>query len=154
MNYFTFVKDLADLKSQYKALCRVHHPDLGGSTEAMQKLNAEYDYVLSTGNFDFEETKSSMAHEMALRDIIERLVVIKGLVVELTGSWLWIGGETQANKEILKSLGCRWARKKHLWYFRDEANARNGKGKSSSMSNIRAKYGSKVYASKRGMSLA
>lgn len=34
--------DLAEIRSAYKKLCKVAHPDVGGSTEAMQLLNEAY----------------------------------------------------------------------------------------------------------------
>lgn len=46
--YFTNIKSLADLKSQYRALAMANHPDKGGNTTVMQAINAEYDklYVI------------------------------------------------------------------------------------------------------------
>ena len=35
-------KNLTELKVQYHNLARQHHPDLGGDTEIMQQINAEY----------------------------------------------------------------------------------------------------------------
>jgi hypothetical protein len=54
------------------------------------------------------------------RDFDEFLAVLmglKGLEIEICGSWLWIGGETKENKDALKGAGCRWASKKKLWYW-------------------------------------
>lgn len=46
--YFTNIKSLADLKSQYRSLAMSNHPDKGGDTTVMQAINAEYDrlYVI------------------------------------------------------------------------------------------------------------
>ena len=41
--FFNNINSLEDLKKQYKKLSRVHHPDMGGNLEDMQKLNAEFD---------------------------------------------------------------------------------------------------------------
>ena len=41
--YFNNVESLADLKHQYRVLTLANHPDRGGSTEAMQQINAEFD---------------------------------------------------------------------------------------------------------------
>ena len=35
-----------DLKKAYKSASKIHHPDLGGSTEMMQKVNEAYDLLL------------------------------------------------------------------------------------------------------------
>ena len=41
--FFKNVQSMQDLKSQYKKLARVHHPDCGGDTQNMQALNNEFD---------------------------------------------------------------------------------------------------------------
>ena len=43
MKYFENVKTLDELKKQYRRLAMKYHPDMGGSTEAMQQINAEHD---------------------------------------------------------------------------------------------------------------
>ena len=45
MKYFKNVNSFADLKEQYKKLAKLHHPDCGGTTEAMQEVNAEFDML-------------------------------------------------------------------------------------------------------------
>lgn len=41
-NWLVKAKNLTELKAQYHTLARKHHPDLGGDTEIMQQINAEY----------------------------------------------------------------------------------------------------------------
>jgi hypothetical protein len=41
-NWLVSAKNLTELKAQYHNLARQHHPDLGGDTEIMQQINAEY----------------------------------------------------------------------------------------------------------------
>lgn len=43
MEYFKNIKNFEDLKSQYRKLAFIHHPDVGGDIEAMKKVNSEYD---------------------------------------------------------------------------------------------------------------
>lgn len=45
MKYFNNITSLADLKSQYRELALKNHPDMGGSTEKMQAINAEFDLL-------------------------------------------------------------------------------------------------------------
>lgn len=40
--YFINCKNLDELKKAYKAAAMKYHPDMGGSNEAMQQINAEY----------------------------------------------------------------------------------------------------------------
>lgn len=41
--YLKNIKSFKDLKNQYRELIKKNHPDNGGSVEAMQDINAEYD---------------------------------------------------------------------------------------------------------------
>lgn len=77
----------------------------------------------------------------ALMNTIVQLKQLDGLNIDLLGSWLWIGGNTKANKEALKALGCRWASKKKLWYWHCESETRRHYKKSIPIEEIEAKYG-------------
>lgn len=43
MTYFQNIHSLADLKKEYRRLAMLHHPDKGGDTVLMQKLNTEFE---------------------------------------------------------------------------------------------------------------
>lgn len=43
MKYFGTIMSFADLKRQYRKLAIANHPDKGGSTQAMQEINAEFE---------------------------------------------------------------------------------------------------------------
>lgn len=80
--------------------------------------------------------------------ILAKIVAIKALdlTVTLCGSWLWISGETKAKKEDLKLIGCYYAPKKKLWYWRLEKEGQKfyKKRKTKTMDEIEEKYGKKV----------
>ena len=52
MKNYTFFRPtpetLEELKTMYKKLALANHPDQGGSTEAMQAINAEYTELFNT----------------------------------------------------------------------------------------------------------
>jgi len=48
MTYFTDVKEKTDLKSMYRRLSFLYHPDKGGQVEKMQQINAEYNMLKET----------------------------------------------------------------------------------------------------------
>ncbi|MBN2274355.1 MAG: hypothetical protein JXR41_14435 [Bacteroidales bacterium] len=45
MNYFKETLSLEELKSNYRRLVMIYHPDVGGNVKDMQRLNAEYKYL-------------------------------------------------------------------------------------------------------------
>ena len=89
-----------------------------------------------------QEAKAQQEKDLkALMNTIVQLKQLEGLNIDLLGSWLWIGGNTKANKEALKALGCRWASKKKLWYWHCESETRRHYKKSIPIEEIEAKYG-------------
>jgi hypothetical protein len=42
MQYFTETHSMAELKSAYRRLALLYHPDVGGNIKDMQRVNAEY----------------------------------------------------------------------------------------------------------------
>lgn len=151
MGYFSGIKNYDDLKSVYRDLCKKHHPDLGGDTETMQRINAEYAKILKDGFMDFGASSAEI--EEALRDIIEKTVALEGLVVELCGRWIWFTGATYQWKDRLKALGCFFASKKKAWYWRPEDAAKQGKHRTLELDEIKARYGSVKFESKCGCAL-
>jgi len=48
MTYFADVKEKQDLKSKYRKLSFLYHPDKGGQLEKMQAINEEYNLLKHT----------------------------------------------------------------------------------------------------------
>ncbi|MBU8892190.1 MAG: hypothetical protein KOO66_05390 [Bacteroidales bacterium] len=48
MTYFTDVKEKNDLKSMYRKLSLLYHPDIGGKLEKMKAINEEYNMLKHT----------------------------------------------------------------------------------------------------------
>lgn len=155
MKWFRNVDNIEDLKAEYRRLAMENHPDRGGSTAAMQQINAEYselferlkDIHKSTRPDGPKTYKSERATAETPEDfikIVDALFRLDGLEIELCGRWLWIGGETWKHKEALKALGCKWSKNKGKWswHFPEDA-AWSYKGKREwSMEKIRFMWGS------------
>lgn len=149
--FFEKVNTLDELKKEYRRLVMIHHPDHGGDTATMQAINAEHDAL-----FDALKAKHNAEHDAEhqttetpeeFRGIIDALLRMDGVEVELCGSWLWIGGNTRAHRDALKAAGCRWSNNKKLWYWRHAEDAHRWHRGSSSIGDIRRKYGSQSFGS-------
>jgi hypothetical protein len=159
-HYFTPTPTTIDeAKSLYRKLARQHHPDMGGSTEAMQAVNAEYAAVLADLTRTTERARQAQAHkegkktaadyhdldEVAeqLRQVIEALLNLEGVEVELCGLWVWASGDTRPHKEQLKALGLRWSPDKVAWYYPGVPSFNR---KRRTMDEIRNMHGSQRFA--------
>ena len=146
MKFFIACKTLEDLKAEYKRLVKKYHPDCGGDNETMKAINNDYETAFNV--LKDKHNKAADAEHQTTEtpfefiEIVDKLMRMKGLEIELCGSWLWIGGDTYSNKDGLKAAGCKWSNNKKKWYWRHAEDARPHKGKAYSMDKIRAKYGS------------
>lgn len=149
MKYFVNCKSLEDLKAEYRRLVKIHHPDMGGSTETMQAINDEHDRVFEIlkkqHNASADEYHQTTETAEEFRTIITALLKLDGVICELCGNWLWLSGNTKAHKEELKALGCRWSQNKQSWYWRHPESGRKHYKGHKSMNDIRMKYGSQVF---------
>lgn len=103
MKYFTNIRTLDELKAAYRRLALKCHPDMGGSTEIMQEINAEHDALFEQlkrqHNAHADEYHQTTETAEEFREILDVLLGLPGLTVELCGSWLWISGETRQHKD-------------------------------------------------------
>lgn len=142
MQYFEGINTLKVLKLRYRELCKLNHPDLGGSTAIMQEINAQYERMLARVHDEKGETlnEENQKVERDLMDIINKIIALKGLIIEVTGRWIWVTGETYQVKDYLKGLGFFWAHKKAAWYWRP-ADAIVKNRHPYSLEQIRQKFG-------------
>lgn len=142
MRFFQNCNSIEELKKEFKRLALLHHPDKGGETATMQKINAEYQERLKRGFKDAkEQTEDEQKADVIYPEIIEKLIFLEGITIEIIGSWLWVSGNTYPHREILKELNFNFSRAKTMWYFRPaEQKAYNPRPWS--IDKIRAAYGS------------
>ncbi len=160
MKWFNNPETLEDLKKQYKRLAMEHHPDRGGSTEAMQQINAEYESLFArlkdthkTAEGKTYTAKTASTETAAeFMDIIEKLIHMDGIVIEVCGSWVWVTGDTRPHKDELKALAFRWSSNKSAWYFHRDSYKKRSK-KSLTLDEIRDYYGSEKIEKKRSVTI-
>lgn len=149
--YFDGCKTLDQLKALYKKLAIKHHPDLGGNTRVMQDINEEYQKtfeVLKRQHNVRQPNRKTTETPEQFRTVVEKLIKIKGIEIEVCGSWIWVSGETFLHKDELKAAGLLWSKPKKKWYWRpSDGKKRVHYRGNQPMSQIRKKYGSQVIKS-------
>lgn len=152
LNYFLICTSLEEVKKKYKELAFKFHPDKGGDTAIMQAINIEYAFVVKNKKFASNKTEQEQEQEKesALKypEIINKIVMLDGLIIEIVGDWIWLSGETYKHKTILKELNFLFASKKKMWYYRPEEHNRKGNTKPLTIDEIRAKFGSETVSTK------
>ncbi len=138
------IKNLDELKKQYRKLSMIYHPDKGGSVEQMQALNDEYDKLrakLKAGaNLSDEESDLEDELDEVYKEVISTLILIPNIDIELIGSWIWISGNTYPIKDMLKDLNFKFARNKKMWYWHGDTPYKKKSKVKYSIDEIREMY--------------
>lgn len=148
-NYFESIKSLEDLKKAYRAAALANHPDKGGDTAEMQRINNDYEerekqLVKAHNATAGAKPVTECASEFIA--VIQAIIALEGLIVEICGSWIWVTGATKTHKEALKAAGYRWSNKKCAWYWHKEDDGSCFYRGKKSLDEIRAKWGSDIVA--------
>ena len=128
MKWFNNPQTLEELKKEYKKLVFKHHPDKGGRTEDMQEINAEYDRLFqklknirkSAKGETYTTKEETKETPEEFREILEKLIHLDGIEIEICGTWVWVTGNTYANRETLKELRFKYSKNKNAWYYHEE----------------------------------
>ncbi|MGP8215318.1 MAG: J domain-containing protein [Bacteroidia bacterium] len=144
MNYFKDCTTIEEVKKLYRTLAKENHPDKGGDTATMQRINTEYTFacakIAKGQNLSDEETENIIINAERYREALDKIINLPGLIIELVGAWLWVTGNTYEHRATLKAAGFIFAHKKVAWYFRtDEYKTHNRH--SMSLQEIKNKYG-------------
>ena len=150
MKYFTNCKTAEDVKKQYRENARKYHPDLGGDPEQFKEMHAEYEQIFNrlknthknAEGKTYEKATDETPEQFA--SIINALIRLKGIEVEICGSWIWVSGNTREHKDILKDLHFKWANRKQAWYFHFEPYRKRSR-RELSLDEIRDMFGSQHY---------
>lgn len=151
MKWFEGVKSLEALRKKYRELLKKYHPDNeNGSVEITQEINTEYDRLFAS--FSEEQTTDNQSYtydkdeeNKAFKEVLSKIININA-DVEIIGLWVWVHGGFEY-RELLKSIGFRYAPKKKCWCWHFGEYHRHSK-KEVSMDDIRNKYGSQKVKNK------
>ena len=148
--YFHNCHTAEDVKKQYRENAKKYHPDLGGNAEDFKEMRNEYERLWecyknvhqNAQGETYEKETAETPDQFA--DIINTLVRLKGVEVEICGSWIWCSGNTMTHKDTLKHLGFKWAHKKKAWYYHTEPYRKRSK-RELTLDEIRDMFGSQSY---------
>lgn len=134
---------VAELRTAYKELLKIHHPDNGGEVSDMQEINSEYDTLYSIlsqkESADGEScNKQKNAADEAFREVLEKIINYD-IDIQIIGDWIWCFNSYQYRNQ-LKELNFRYAPKKRAWAWHSDEYHRFHK-KEVPLSQIKAKYG-------------
>ena len=154
LNYFKNQKfsNSQDVKRYYYELAKKHHPDMGGSNEAMKAINAEFEFIMLRGleavnNMQFEDENMKKAEVRSWQDYKEFADILCKVInlpisIEIIGSWVWLSGCTYDYKEVIKAAGFKFSSKKQTWYWYKGINLKTYYKGRYSMNEIRDRFGS------------
>ena len=146
---------LEELKSMYRKLAMLHHPDRGGDTETMKAVNAEYDELFpklknvhknKDGETYHKESAETADH---FKSLIDELMRMDDIVIEVIGCFVWVTGDTKPHKDKLKELKFQWHTKKVAWYLKPE-DYRKRSRKEYGLDEIRRMYGTSGQVNSKG----
>lgn len=121
-NRFFKSTNIEDLKKEYRELAKKLHPDMGGDKRAFQDMQAEFiDLCQRLANVHkADETAQEDEGQEAPEEfasVINQVVTLDGVDIEIIGKWVWVSGNTYANKEKIKKAGFFWSSKHKKWYW-------------------------------------
>ena len=161
MQWFFGCEDPDAARKRYHKLARMYHPDVNpgmpDATAIMQEINAHYERDMrgfSGGTFgqsarsekEYTYTYNARAEQSIQDKIVQALKLkMRGVRIELVGSWIWLSGNTKPYKDLLgkNGLGFRWSGKRKMWYYTQTTYRR--RASKASFDAIRQKYGSTTY---------
>lgn len=148
MKYFRDCKTLDALKAEYRRLAKLHHPDIGGDLETMQRINAAYDdavEAIKRNTFHADYKRAQREAPAMWRAAVNAVINVPGIMIELCGSWVWVTGDTYQHRAVFKAAGFYWSKNKAAWYWHAPEDISNSR-KRYTLDEIRAFHGSTLIA--------
>ena len=138
-----------DIKKAYKQAAVKFHPDKNRdnplASEMMKAINSAYDFLMQNidriNSCQSSQDSTSYHYGEELENVLNALLNMTGVIFEVAGNWVWISGDTKTHKDAIKALGCKWASKKKMWFYRPDEYKASRNRKEHSIDEIRTMYG-------------
>ena len=139
--------DLDMIKQAYRKLASANHPDKGGNTETMQLINCAYEelckFFVMNQTLDINEQGETEAKDFDF-SFLNELKAMQGLIIEVCGYWIWLGGDTYTHRAAIKALGFKFSGTKKAWYWSPVMSEGRFMRGTKPMDQIRKTYGSSI----------
>lgn len=142
MKYFKHFDGINELKVQFRDLSMKYHPDVGGDEATFKEMLNEYEGLLEEAlKQTYHESKVSDELEVdeQMRQMIDKIIHLEGIVIEIIGNWMWVSGETYPYRKFFKEIGLKFAGKKKVWYWKPYKYRKQSK-KHYSMDKLREEF--------------
>lgn len=122
MKWFKNVSNIEELKSEYKKLAKKWHPDMNSTdtTKQFVEINAEYDKLFQVLKNKKSENAEKHAETSNFKSVIDKIIQFEEINVEITGTWVWVSGNTYSIRQNLKDLGFKWSKSNKKWYWTEQ----------------------------------
>ena len=165
INFFPNCETVGEVKSLYRELAKLHHPDLGGDLEMMKQLNLAYHAKLQSLNGQERTAENGKTYtykynaetEQRVMDKVAEILkagVGKNWEVEVVGIWVWVSNTARADKDLLNKNGCglKWHSKRSRWYWKPYSS--KARYSSQSFDSLRSMYGSRLFENEKASTMA
>ena len=86
-------------------------------------------------------TESKTSEKEFPKELVDGLAAMTDVRPKVCGTWIWLHGSTDQHATELKRLGCKFGKKKQLWYWSPPGSSKRRRKGGMSYDWIKAKHG-------------
>ena len=129
MDYFKGIEIIKDLKSEFRKLAKMFHPDLNKEKDGSEMKEILNQFKRYSNLFETESKKQGAYFQYSSYDelkfekeLLEKIILLsnmkmKEVEIELIGNWIWIFGNSKPYRLELKKIGFKWNQKRVAWFY-------------------------------------